>query len=84
MGARANLDAVNAHAREEMMLKKRQCLLEEFKANIWNAAEYRERLEQIEAEGSSEHRGPTKKARYQSPGWDLFASSADEFDGGSL
>ncbi|KIK39194.1 hypothetical protein CY34DRAFT_89645, partial [Suillus luteus UH-Slu-Lm8-n1] len=38
---KANLDAVNAHTCDEMMLKKRQCLLEEFKAGIWDAAEYR-------------------------------------------
>ena len=80
---RANLDAVNARAREEMMLKKRQCLLEEYKAGIWSAVEYRKRLSEIEDDSQPSER-PTKQARYQSPEWDLSAFSADEFDGGSL
>ncbi|KAG2122243.1 hypothetical protein DEU56DRAFT_746050, partial [Suillus clintonianus] len=37
---RVNLNAMNARAREELLLKKRNCLLEEFKAGIWDAAEY--------------------------------------------
>lgn len=74
---RANLDAVNACAHDEMILKKRQCLLEEFKAGIWDAAEYRKRLDWIEDDSSFSER-PVKQNRYQSPDWDLSAFSTDE------
>ncbi|KAG1829879.1 hypothetical protein EV424DRAFT_1316324 [Suillus variegatus] len=80
---KANLDAVNARSRDEMKLKKRQCLLEEFKAGIWDAAEYRKQLDRIEDDSSSSKR-PAKQARYQSPDWDLSAFSTDELDGGSF
>jgi hypothetical protein len=80
---RANLDAVNASACDEMKLKKRQCLLEEFKAGIWDVAEYRKQLDWIEDDSSSSER-PTKQACYQSPDWDLSAFSTDKLDGGSF
>ncbi|KAG1735302.1 uncharacterized protein EDB91DRAFT_1250517 [Suillus paluster] len=53
---KANLDAVNARACDEMKLKKRQCLLEEFKAGIWDAvrSEFHYDLSAITADLSSE------------------------------
>ncbi|KAF8833669.1 hypothetical protein BDN67DRAFT_1017292 [Paxillus ammoniavirescens] len=45
---KSNTDAINARTREELIVKKHQLLLEEFKAGVWNREEYREKLRQLE------------------------------------
>ncbi|KAF8841324.1 hypothetical protein BDN67DRAFT_1010748 [Paxillus ammoniavirescens] len=45
---KSNTDAINACAREELIVEKRQLLLKEFKAGVWNREEYREELRQLE------------------------------------
>ena len=66
--SRANTDAINAHAREYMILKKRTLLLEEFKAGVWDVEAYQEELRKLEG-GGGDH--PEKQAHQYSPDWDL-------------
>ncbi|KIK78985.1 hypothetical protein PAXRUDRAFT_16580 [Paxillus rubicundulus Ve08.2h10] len=37
---KSNTGAINGHAQEELIVKKHQLLLEEFKAGGWNREEY--------------------------------------------
>ena len=64
---RANIDALNSRAQQEMNLKTREILLEEFKQGIWTAAEY---CEQISLLSGNSDTHPSKKARQFSPDWD--------------
>ncbi|KAF9237945.1 hypothetical protein BU15DRAFT_62796 [Melanogaster broomeanus] len=61
-----NTDSLNARAHEELMVKKCQLLLEEFKAGVWDVETYREEL--LKLEGGE---CPAKQARQYSPHWDL-------------
>lgn len=63
---KANTDAINARAREDMILKKCTLLLEEFKAGVWDVEAYREELRKLEGGDR-----PEKRARQYSPDWDL-------------
>ena len=64
---RANIDALNSQAQQEMNLKTCEILLEEFKQGIWTAAEY---CEQISLLSGNSDTHPSKKARQLSPDWD--------------
>ncbi|KAI6006652.1 hypothetical protein F5J12DRAFT_720752 [Pisolithus orientalis] len=52
--SRSNTDAINAHIQEELIIKKCQLLLEEFRAGVWDLEEYQEELRKLE---SGEHPG---------------------------
>lgn len=70
MTSRANLKSINDRARDELNLKRRQLLLEEFKAGIWEVDEYRMKLQELNNNEAVEVETPSsKKARY-SPDWD--------------
>ena len=64
--SRANTDAINAHAHEDMSLKKCTLLLEEFKAGVWDVETYRKELRKLE---DGDH--PEKQPQQYSPDWDL-------------
>jgi len=65
---RANLDAMNSRARQEMNIKTREILLAEFKEGIWTAEQYREQIALLNGD-EAPHRA-AKKARKYSPDWD--------------
>ncbi|KAG1717588.1 hypothetical protein EDD22DRAFT_964622 [Suillus occidentalis] len=65
----ANLKSINDRARDEINLKKRQLLLEEFKAGIWEVEEYRMKLKELNNENIVEAEPPAKRIQY-SPDWD--------------
>jgi len=73
MTFRANLKSINDHAQDEINLKKRQLLLEEFKAGIWDAEEYRMKLKELNREDDEVRVGiPAAKRVRLSPDWDEF------------
>ncbi|KAI6010744.1 hypothetical protein F5J12DRAFT_891242 [Pisolithus orientalis] len=63
---RTNLEAVNAHAHQEMNLETCEILLAEFKEGIWTA-EYDEQIALLSGGNDS---CPAKKACQYSPDWD--------------
>ncbi|KAI5989217.1 hypothetical protein F5J12DRAFT_785521 [Pisolithus orientalis] len=63
---KSNTDAINAHIQEELIIKKHQLLLEEFRADVWDWEEYQEELRKLEG---GEH--PGKQAQQYSPDWNL-------------
>ncbi|KAF9232442.1 hypothetical protein BU15DRAFT_55018 [Melanogaster broomeanus] len=63
---KSNTDAINTRTREELIVKKRQLLLEEFKAGVWDREEYQEELRKLE-----DGEPPKKQTRQYSPDWDL-------------
>ncbi|KIK73645.1 hypothetical protein PAXRUDRAFT_20645 [Paxillus rubicundulus Ve08.2h10] len=63
---KSNTDAINACAQEELIVKKHQLLLEEFKAGVWNREEYQEELRKLEG-----GEPPAKRSCQYSPDWDL-------------
>ncbi|KIK34680.1 hypothetical protein CY34DRAFT_17552 [Suillus luteus UH-Slu-Lm8-n1] len=65
----ANLKSINDRARDEINLKKRQLLLEEFKAGIWEVEEYQTKLKELNDENVVEAEPPAKRIQY-SPDWD--------------
>jgi hypothetical protein len=68
--SRANLKSINDRARDKINLKKRQLLLEEFKAGIWEVEEYRMKLQELNNNKAVEVETlSAKRARY-SPDWD--------------
>ncbi|KIM50421.1 hypothetical protein SCLCIDRAFT_1225355, partial [Scleroderma citrinum Foug A] len=64
---KANIDALNSRAQQEMNLRTCEILLEEFKQGIWTAAEY---CEQISLLSGNSDTCPSKKACQFSPDWD--------------
>jgi len=65
---RANLDAMNSCARQEMNIKTQEILLAEFKEGIWTAEQYREQITLLN--GDEAPHWAAKKAREYSPDWD--------------
>ncbi|KAG1848902.1 hypothetical protein F4604DRAFT_1687605 [Suillus subluteus] len=58
----ANLKSINDRAQDEINLKKRQLLLEEFKAGIWEVEEYRMKLQELNHNKAIEVETPAKRA----------------------
>ncbi|KAG1851383.1 hypothetical protein F4604DRAFT_1934057 [Suillus subluteus] len=65
----ANLKSINDRAQDKINLKKRQLLLEEFKAGIWEVKEYQMKLQELNHDKVVEVETPAKRAQY-SPDWD--------------
>ena len=64
---RANLDAMNSRACQEMNIKTREILLAEFKEGIWTAEQYREQVALLNGDAAPP---PAKKAWEYSPDLD--------------
>ncbi|KAG2137186.1 hypothetical protein BD769DRAFT_1664084 [Suillus cothurnatus] len=66
----ANLKSINDQAQDEINLKKRQLLLEEFKAGIWEVEEYRMKLQELNNNKAVEVETLSAKRAQYSPDWD--------------
>ncbi|KAG2062615.1 hypothetical protein BDR04DRAFT_1164913 [Suillus decipiens] len=66
----ANLMNINDCARDEINLEKRQLLLEEFKAGIWEVEEYRRKLKELDKDEACVVETPSRKRVQYSPDWD--------------
>jgi hypothetical protein len=68
--SRANLKSINDRAQDEINLKKRQLLLEEFKAGIWEVEGYRMKLQELNNNKAVEVETLSVKRAQYSPDWD--------------